>query len=110
MDPVKYRRRLSKLGTADKLWSDYKEVRNHTFPLAIREIKSTSKPCEFSCGRDVVNQVVEYRRLARLPDMWLRKCASCGLYQHPETGEMVDHRLINKWFPSRNKQDIREPV
>ncbi len=108
MKYAKFVRELRKYGLVDKSWIANKEdqkILNHTVTLALKQLKPNLRDCEFSCGRQVENQVIEYRRLPRIPDMWLRKCASCGLYQHPETGEMVDHRLINKWFPPRNKQD-----
>lgn len=105
MKYAKFVKQLRKYGSVDKSWAGSErgqKILNHTIPLAVSELKPVSRPCELLCGREVVNQVVEYRKLARLPRIWLRKCASCGLYQHPVTGEMVDHRVINKYFPPRN--------
>jgi len=104
MDPVKYRRKLVKLGTVDKLWSDFRQVQNHTFPLVIRELKPVYKPCTFNCGQEVSNQHTEYKRILDPNIRWLQKCMSCGLYQDPITKEMVDHRNLSRYFPSRRTQ------
>lgn len=111
MKYARFVRQLKKYGSVDKSWIAVKEnqkIQNHTITVALRELNPQIKPCEFSCGREVENQVVEYRRLPRLTGIWLRKCATCGLYEHPETKQMVDHRVINKWFPPRNSSTIRD--
>ena len=111
MKYAKFVRELKKYGSVDKSWIAFREdqkIRNHTITLALRELKPNLRACEFACGQQVANQVVEYRRLPRLNGIWLRKCAACGLYEHPETKEMVDHRVINKWFPPRNKYYIED--
>lgn len=111
MKYAKYVRELRKYGIVDKSWAGEREgqcILNHTIPLAVRELLPQMRPCEFKCGQDVENQVVEYRRLGQERRIWVRKCQSCGLYEHPQTGEMVDHRLINKWFPPRNRTVIED--
>lgn len=109
MKYAKFVKELRKYGIVDKSWIQNNghelPVKNHTVPVAIRELKPITRPCEFKCSEQVANQVVEYRRLGHKQRIWIRKCQNCGLYEHPVTGEMVDHRLINKYFPPRNPQE-----
>lgn len=108
MKYAKYVRQLRKYGILDKSWAanhHSEKIQNHSIPLAIKELKSQMRPCEFKCREQVANQVVEYRRLGHKQRIWVRKCQNCGLYEHPQTKEMVDHRLINKYFPPRNSQE-----
>lgn len=112
MKYAKYVRQLRKYGILDKSWAGViggtNKIQNHTVPLAIKELKTQMRPCEFKCGELVPNQVVEYRRLGNKQRIWVRKCQNCGLYEHPQTGEMVDHRVINKYFPPRNTVSTSE--
>lgn len=60
--------------------------------------------CELECGQLVNNQHIEYSRRPGLED-WLVKCVSCGLYQHPQTKKMVDHRMLHFIF-----RDIKQKI
>ena len=101
MKYAKFCRLLKKYGEVDKSWAGITKAKNHTITLALRELKPIYKQCEFACGQEVANQHIEYKRVDHKHIRWLKKCASCGLYQNPQTGEMVDHRTLCKYFPNR---------
>jgi cob(I)alamin adenosyltransferase len=109
---AKFVKAISKYGVVDKSWIQNNghelPVKNHTVPVAIRELIPIYRPCQFNCGREVANQHTEYRRVDNKQVRWLEKCVSCGLYKHPQTGEMMDHRSLNKFFPPRNKTFIED--
>ena len=112
MKYAKFVREIKKYGEVDKSWAHNngheRPVMNHTVPLAIRELKPVYRPCVFDCGREVSNQHTEYRRVDYRDVRWLEKCVSCGLYKNPRTGEMMDHRSVNKYFPPRNNTIIED--
>lgn len=103
----KYLRQLKKFGNIDKFWSGYREVNNHTFPYALTELKPVARKCELTCDKMVENQRIQYQRVDWDIARWITKCDTCGLYQDPRTGEMVDHRCLNKYF-MRKKRGISE--
>lgn len=102
MKYAKFCREIKKYAEVDKSWCGLKDINNHTIPLAVRELKTEYKPCSLNCGQEVSNQHIEYKFIGQNDTKWLIKCDSCGLYQDPETGEMVDHRCLARYFPRRN--------
>lgn len=71
---------------------------NETVPLTIKEIIRELRPCEYECGANVTDQrSVATRREAPFPH-WLQQCKNCGLYQHPQTGRMVNHRDLHAYY------------
>ena len=102
MKYAKFCREIKKYGLVDKSWSGLKDIQNHTVTLAVKELKPVYKPCQLNCGQEVANQHIEYKRIDNAQVRWLTKCDNCGLYQDPQTLDMVDHRCLNKYFPKRS--------
>lgn len=77
---------------------------NDTVPLTIKEIIRELRPCEYECGANVTDQRSQAIRKETPFPHWLQQCKNCGLYQHPQTGRMVNHTEL-RWFYTLFLQD-----
>ena len=99
LDNKLFEQRLLELVRVNEEYFNRKPMpENETVPLTIKEIIRELRPCEYECGANVTDQRSQaVRKLTPFPH-WQQQCKNCGLYQHPQTGRMVDHRELRLFY------------
>ena len=63
---------------------------NPTLGFALVSLKPVDRPCAWSCGKIVTDQVLE-ARVVTTPHKHIRtRCANCSMYKSPLDGKFVD--------------------
>lgn len=99
LDKGLFQKKLLELVVVNEAYFNRRPIpENDTVPLTIKEIIRELRPCEYACGANVTDQRSQIvRREAPYPH-WLTQCRTCGLYQHPRTGQMVSQRDLHAYY------------